>query len=152
MEELLGHVRGYGRRDVETGGLLITRPREAGVAVLALAGSAGIQRQRGLFVITMPALDAIFTYAEDRDLQVRAMFHSHKHRAFMSSTDRRSGLNAQGFISTIIPTYTDPPPDPSQWGWWRYEKDWHPTSPAVADQALSSTKIITFDAGGVLEH
>ncbi|GAA0956047.1 hypothetical protein [Actinocorallia libanotica] len=152
VQELIEHVRQYGQQDVETGGLLITRPRDSEVVVLALAGEKGIRREEGLFVITMPALDELFSYAEGNDLQVRAMIHSHKRRAFMSVTDRTAGLNIRGFVSAIIPTYDHPPPDPNRWGWWRHEGDWHPTAPAVVDFSLPLPQIVVFDAGGVRDH
>ena len=152
VEALLQDVLRYGQRDLETGGLLLTAPGHRDTVVLALAGTAGIQRQTGLFVITMPALDSIFTYAEESGLQARAMVHSHKRTAFLSRTDRERGLRVRGFLSAVIPTYADPPRHPDRWGWWRHDSDWHPVEPAALNSTLPATRIVTFGADGVREH
>jgi len=152
VEAIVEDVRRYGLHHVETGALLLTKPGEHVILAAALAGEAGIERSEGLFIITLPAFDALFTYAEDHGLQVRAMVHSHPREAFLSPTDRRYGLRMRGFLSAVVPTYADPPVTPQAWGWWRYDDDWHPTEPAEATGADTSAQVLTFDAGGVREH
>ena len=151
-EVLAEEVRRYGNVGVETGALLLTAPGDLTVTTVALAGQQGIQRGLGLFVITLPAFDALFTYAENHELQVRAMVHSHPEEAFLSYVDRQQGLRMRGFISAVIPTYADPPPLPEHWGWWRYDKDWHPDEPARVAADIPPAEILIFDAGGVRGH
>ncbi|GLZ32030.1 hypothetical protein Lesp02_42180 [Lentzea sp. NBRC 105346] len=149
VESLIKAVRRHGLAWEETGALLLTTPEKWDVVAVALAGDDGIQRGKGLFVITLPAFDALFTYAEEQDLQVRAMVHSHPYEAFLSPVDRQHGLRVRGFISAVIPTYGDPPVDPSDWGWWRFEDDWHPTQPAIMVEHGPVAKVFTFDSGGL---
>ena len=150
---LTTHLHHYGQHDLESGGFLLTQPGHQRTLMLALAGTAGIVRGPGLFVITAPAFDRLFTYAETLGLQVRAMIHSHPDEAFLSPTDRRYSLRMRGFINAVVPTYAAPPDDPAAWGWWRYEHDWIPCPPAAAvPDNPTPTPIMTFDAEGLYEY
>lgn len=149
VESLVREVRRRGRASEETGALLLTEPDGCDVVALALAGGDGIQRDIGLFVITMPAFDSLFTFAENEGLQVRAMVHSHPREAFLSLVDRQHGLRVRGFISAVIPTYRNPPADPGEWGWWSYQGDWHAVEPATVAEHGPVAKVFTFDSGGI---
>ncbi|HCT80364.1 MAG TPA: hypothetical protein DGG94_01030 [Micromonosporaceae bacterium] len=142
-------VSRWGQAGVETGGFLLTKLGDPLVRVVALAGTTGIIRRYGLFVITRPAFDAIFTWAEDNDLQVRAMVHSHADKAFLSLTDREGGLRVRGFLSAVVPTFADPPCDPATWGWWTYTSDWASTSAPRLDAAANLVDSVVFDGDGV---
>lgn len=152
IDAMLADVRHHGHQRLETGGLLLTHPGSREVTTVAIAGSEGVHREWGLFVLTMPAFDALFSYAEDAGLQVRAMWHSHEGAAFLSPTDRQHGLRMRGFTSTVIPTYRTPPSDPGSWGWWTYDcGDWQVSPPGATDPTMTAT-VVTFDQGGVRER
>ncbi len=146
---LCADIRQYGRSGVETGGLLLTTPGDPAVRVVAVAGTTGIVRGYGLFVITRPAFDAIFTWAEDHELQVRAMVHSHPDEAFLSPTDREGGLRVRGFYSAVVPTFADPPEDPAAWLWWTFASDWVPMLAPRLDSTADLTSSVVFDGDGV---
>jgi hypothetical protein len=150
FDVITSHVQNYGQQEMESGGFLLTAPRQARVQVLALAGSAGIVRGAGLFIITAPALDRLFTHAETDGLQVRAMFHSHRAEAFLSPTDRRYSLRAQGFINAVVPDYATPTADPAAWGWWRHDNDWVTCPPAqITPDDSHPLQVVAFDAEGL---
>ena len=153
LDALTAHLCRYGQDDLESGGFLLTRPGEPDILMLALAGTTGIVRGPGLFIITAPAFDRLFTHAEQHGLQVRAMIHSHPEEAFLSPTDRRYSLRVHGFINAVVPDYATPPDDPAAWGWWRHDHDWIPCPPAIAvpDTPIPA-RIVTFDAEGLYEH
>ncbi len=146
---LCDDVGRYGQNGVETGGFLLTKPGSDMTHVVALAGAVGIIRQYGLFVITRPAFDAVFTWAEENDLRVRALVHSHAKEAFLSPTDRRGGLLVNGFASAVIPNFADPPRDPAAWRWWVYASDWIPASPPLTEDTATKADIVIFDGDGV---
>ncbi|TDX04026.1 Mov34/MPN/PAD-1 family protein [Kribbella sp. VKM Ac-2566] len=161
IQRICDDIRDHGRAGVETGGLLLTGRGQSEVQAVAIAGLAGITRKYGMFLIERPAFDTIFTWAEDHGLQVRAMVHSHGEEAFLSRTDREGGLQVPGFISAVVPTFADPPADPSAWGWWTYRTDpgadrggergseWTPIpAPAIDDSRRSVTSVV-FDGDGV---
>lgn len=151
LDPLLDQIRHHGHSGRETGALLLTRPGEPEVQVLALTGIAGIERGIGLFFIGAAALDRLFTYAEQRGLQVRAMIHSHPEDAFLSPVDQRCTLRVPGFVSAVVPNFAHPPTDPKDWGWWRWVTSWNPCSaPTVA--ALPTPRVMSFDAEGIHEH
>lgn len=153
LDALAAHVRRYGQDDLESGGFLLTQPGEPRTLMLALAGTAGIVRGPGLFIITAPALDRLFTHAERHGLQARAMIHSHPEEAFLSPTDRRYSLRIRGFLNAVVPDYATPPDDPAAWGWWRHEHDWIPCPPAQAvPDTPTPARTVTFDAEGIREH
>jgi hypothetical protein len=147
---ILEDVLAFGSKRVETGGFLLTPIGGGGtVTVLALAGEDGIRRRRGLFGVSGIALDRLFAFAEEEGLRVPAQFHSHGGRAFLSPTDLAHGLSVRGFVSCIVPFWNDPPADPRDWGWWRYDGEaWKPeSSPEVAEDA--SMCVLHFDERGV---
>jgi hypothetical protein len=150
---IVDETAAFGVRDLETGGfLLVPRVSSADggspVAVIALAGDAGIVRDRGLFQIGERALDRIFVFADHHDLWIPAQFHSHKVDAFLSWTDRRHGLCVEEFISTVIPAYASPPRDLARWGWWQFAPGaWRHTDPGrVTD---GTVEVVRFDEAGV---
>lgn len=144
-------VRRHGLLGQETGALFLSVPEHRDVAVVALAGDAGVDRAYGRFIISLPAIDMAFTYAEQRGLQVRAMIHSHPRAAFLSRTDLRYSLRVRGFVNAVVPTFATPPADPAVWGWWQYDDEWTACAPVAVDSACPPATIITFDAEGVRE-
>ena len=126
VETICDEVRRFGAREKETGGFLLTSDR-CTISHVAIAGSAAIERDWGKFIVRREALDQLFTYAEDRDLHIAAMFHSHMQGAFLSRIDRTGGINMDGFISIVIPTFRNPPSDTSKWGFWIFQnREWRP--------------------------
>ncbi|MFG1955580.1 hypothetical protein [Micromonospora sp. NPDC048830] len=148
VTRLCADIRRYGRAGVETGGLLLTKPGDSTVSLVAVAGTTGIVRKHGLFCITRPAFDAIFTWAEDNELQVRAMVHSHAKEAFLSQTDREGGLRVKGFHSAVVPMFGNPPEDLGRWRWWTFTSDWTPTEAPRCDPAACTDSVV-FDGDGV---
>jgi proteasome lid subunit RPN8/RPN11 len=146
---LCADIRRHGQAGVETGGLLLAKPGDSTVSVVAVAGTTGIVREYGLFIITRPAFDALFTWAEDHELQVRAMVHSHADEAFLSRTDREGGLRVKGFRSAVVPTFDNPPEDPALWRWWTFTSDWTPTQAPRLDPTVTSADSVVFDGDGV---
>ncbi|MEV2193605.1 Mov34/MPN/PAD-1 family protein [Streptomyces phaeochromogenes] len=151
LDAFIDDVRRHGRLGRETGGFFLTTPEDRDVRAVALAGSRGIDRAYGRFVIGLQAIDKAFAYAEERGLQVRAMLHSHPRGAFLSRTDLRHSLRVPGFVNAVVPTFAEPPTDPSLWGWWQYDDDWSSCAPPVTDPACPKAAVITFDAEGVRE-
>lgn len=144
---MVGHIRHYGRDRVESGGFLVAGA-DGAIEAVALTGGSGIVRAPGLFKISGGAVDQLFGWCETRGLRAAAMFHSHEHAAFLSPTDRRSGLNIVGFTSVVLPTFAAPPDEPEQWAWFRYDEgDWSPTAAwTLVDRAVLT---VTFDEEGV---
>jgi proteasome lid subunit RPN8/RPN11 len=152
IEEMCEHVSTYGRLGVETGALLMCDLQSGVVTTLALAGEAGVTRRSGLFILSMPVINQAFTFAEDRDLQVRAQVHSHARGAFLSPTDRRGNLTMNGFIAAVIPHFEQPPQNPSSWGWWTFSAgNWRTSDPAIVG-TVPIGKVLTVDADGVSEY
>lgn len=141
-------VRRFGALEQETGGFLLTADHQT-VAHVALTGSVGIERDWGRFVVRVEALDQLFTYAEDRELRVAAMFHSHMRGAFLSPIDRTGGINMVGFTSIVIPTFENPPIETTGWGFWIFDgSQWHRAEPWAA-LGVASAAVLRFDASGV---
>lgn len=148
---LVADVAAYGAQDVETGAFLLTQRGCNDVSVLALLGTEGVVRHRGRLEVSATVMDPLFTFAEDRDLQVRAQVHSHKGDAFLSLVDRRGNIRVPGFTAAVIPTYRTPPAEPQRWGWWTYRTpDWTKSLPGLTTE--DSAHVITVDAGGVRDH
>ncbi len=143
-------VRAYGTQRVETGGFLLAPIGNADdVAILALAGTLGITRRRGLFGISGIALDRLFTWADEQALRIPAQFHSHGGRAILSPTDLAHGLSVRGFVTCIVPFWNNPPSDPAKWGWWRFDgQDWLDEVPPETD-ATRMLSVVRFDERGV---
>jgi proteasome lid subunit RPN8/RPN11 len=152
IDPVLEEIRRHGLADQETGALLLTGQSDRHVLVVAVAGTAGIVRGPGLFTVSAVAYDRLFTFAEERSYQVRAMIHSHPEEAFLSRIDRAYSLRVPGFVSAVVPTYTAPPANPALWGWWRFEQDWLPCPAPVLDPALLPMSTVVFDEGGVREY
>jgi hypothetical protein len=151
VEVIVAEVARYGALGVETGALLLTPPDEPTVTVLALAGTTGIERHRGLLVISAAALSPLFSYAEAHDLQLRAQVHSHKYEAFLSRTDKAGNIRMPGFIAAVVPDFASPSADTSVWGSWTFDgTDWVPTQPALVTS--QTTTVIVFDADGIRDH
>jgi hypothetical protein len=144
--DVAAEVKSFGALGVETGGFLMARRAEVETTVVALAGSAGIVRRRDLFQISEKALDRLFAYADRHELWIPAQFHSHARMAFMSDCDVDHGLSVEGFITTIIPYFATPPVDPSQWGWWHFDRVWRAIGPPETSSA--AVKVIRFDENG----
>lgn len=148
VEAMVTDVARYGALGVETGSLLLTPLGDPTVTVLALAGTAGIERHPDLLVFSSAALNPLFSYAEDNGLQLRAHVHSHMHDAFLSHTDKTGNIRMPGFIASVIPTFATPAQDPATWGWWTFDGgDWTPSEPAI--MTTHTTEVITFDADGI---
>ena len=143
----------FGARDLETGGFLLAQRADPSgahttVTAVALAGDAGVVRDRDLFQISERALDRIFTFADDQGLWIPALLHSHRASAFLSATDQRYGLGADGFVSAVIPEYSSPPRNLARWGWWRFESGrWRGAAPGRT--AAGTVEVLRFDEGGI---
>ena len=145
---VIDEVRTYGRHHQETGGFLLLPRGNSTVSVVALSGSAGIERRHNLFQVSARALASLFTFADDRDLWVPVQFHSHGASTFLSDTDKTHGLCVEGFISTVVPHFHGPPSDITAWGWWRYTKGrWIAIEPAI--QGDGDVEVVHFDEGGI---
>jgi hypothetical protein len=148
IDAVVDHVRCYGHLGVETGGFLYMAPDSEIVGGVALTGTKGITRQRGLFRISGEAIDALFSWAEDASLYVPIQWHSHAIEAFLSYVDRKSGFSVDGFISAVLPFFKNPPADLSKWSWNIFQEgDWSLVeAPKVVDGAV---QIVVFDEDGV---
>jgi hypothetical protein len=137
----------FGGSRVETGGFLLAPRHGDARHIVALAGTAGIVRRRDLFQVSDLALDRLFAYADEQHLSIPAQFHSHRLEAFMSDCDIAHGLSVDGFLTTIIPRFADPPNDPARWGWWRYEGRWAAIPPPHV--VPGAVNVIRFDEEGI---
>ena len=148
IEAIGDEVLAFGSRDVETGGFVMAARDGDTVSIVAVAGNTGIVRRGNLFVMSELALDRIFTFADDRQMWIPAQFHSHRLGAFLSETDKEHGLRVDGFISVVIPTYSDPPRDVARWGWWRFGAGrWRTIEPGGI--AGGQVDVVRFDEDGV---
>ncbi|HUF84619.1 MAG TPA: hypothetical protein VMQ81_08530, partial [Acidimicrobiia bacterium] len=86
-------------------------------------------------------------YANEHDLWIPAQYHSHGLGAFMSECDLEHGLSVEGFTSTIVPFFANPPGDPRAWGWWRFDGDWSPIAAPL--RGHGEVARVTFDEDGV---
>lgn len=147
IETVVADVRHFGAGNVETGGFLLAPLETDAITAVALAGEIGIVRRRDLFQISDLALDRLFAYADESEMWIPAQFHSHGLAAELSRCDVEHGLAVEGFVSTIVPWYADPPLDPASWGWWRYESRWTRLGqPAVV---AGESVAVVFDEAGV---
>jgi hypothetical protein len=145
---VISEVAAWGARDVETGGFLLGD--DAGtISGVALSAAAGISRHRDQFVVSGRAMATLFAYADEHGYAVRAQFHSHGGHAFLSRSDLRHGFNVEGFITTVVPAYAAPPPDPTAWGWWTHIGKWISTAPPVV--LTGDTRVLRFDEDGAGE-
>jgi hypothetical protein len=141
----------YGAEHCETGGFLLAcaaTPDQ--VAIVALTGEEGIERRRGLLEVSAGALERLFTWAGERELKIAAQFHSHGRTAFLSDADIDHGFTVEGFTTSVVPWFADPPREPDAWGWWRCTGgEWVETDPPTTVDAANET--VYFDEGGVYE-
>lgn len=135
----------WGRKDVETGAFLLGH--DTSVDTIAWPGVHDIVREHDQFAVGGLALAQLFDWAEDKQLRVLALVHSHRGRAFLSVTDLKHGFSVPGFISAIIPRYHNPSADLRDWGWWQFDKNWHPLEPPALDERAFAA--VTFDSVGV---
>jgi proteasome lid subunit RPN8/RPN11 len=153
VSAIVADVRTWGSYGLETGAVLLTSPGDDAVGVVALAGTSGVIRRPGLFVLTHKVIDTLFTYAEDRGLQARAQVHSHRGRAFLSKTDREGNIRLPGFIASVVPRFQAPSDRLEDWGWWTFARgDWEPTACGQVDHDAADATVVTVDAEGIDEH
>lgn len=148
------NVLGWGEVDRETGAFLLTRRDGDTVDMIAWPLLIGVVRERGQFAVSGSALSKLFEWCGERQLQITALLHSHKHEAFLSPVDLKYGFAVEGFLSTIVPDYANPSANPAGWGWWRFNHDaWIETTPLsiAADRGFQG---VCFDERGMssLEH
>ncbi len=145
---VVAEVAAWGARDVETGGFLLA-DEDGAIACVALSGAAGIRRHRDQFVVSGCAMAMLFAYAEEHGYTIRAQFHSHGGRAFLSRSDIRHGFSVDGFVTTVLPSYETPPAALSTWGWWTYRDGWTPTAAPLV--VAGDTRVVRFDEDGARE-
>ncbi len=150
-EAMILHVKEYGAKGTETGVFLLAPESAADeISVVAFAGEKGITRGPDIFGVSGRAVGRLFRWADENDMRVRVLVHSHEYCAFLSKTDLKHGFTVSGFTTTIIPWYAAPSPDPTDWAWWRYEAgEWR-----VIDSATivnREARFVVFDEGGVRE-
>jgi hypothetical protein len=143
---VVSEVAAWGAKNVETGGFLLG-DHQGAITSVALSGATGIRRRRAQFVVSGRAVAVLFAYADRRGLAVRAQFHSHGGRAFLSPSDLRHGFSVEGFVTTVLPTYVSPPTNASAWGWWAYLDGWARTAPPVIGSG--ETIVVRFDEDGI---
>ncbi len=122
VELLLDEVEAYGAIPAETGAFLLGRedaPDE--LFAVAVPGTDGVVRRGDLFEVSAESVAGLFDLATERGLVIRAQLHSHRRGAFLSPTDLEHGFNVEGFVTCVVPRYSDPPREPAHWGWWRFE-------------------------------
>lgn len=153
VDVLVNETAVLGAQDLETGAFMLApRAGAAGqdpeVTVIALAGDIGIVRDCDLFQVSERALHQVFTFADDHDLWIPALVHSHRAGAFLSLADQRYGLRVDGFISAVIPTYASPPSGLARWGWWQFEAGrWRDAVPGLATDG--TVEVVRFDEAGI---
>lgn len=107
-----------------------------------------MDRSRGIFRVSGKAIDQLFSWADERELRVWAQVHSHPRGSFLSEIDKREGFRVEGFISTVIPNFGDPPEVPSEWGFWAFVGGvWTPINAARATRGDGS--VFRFSEDGV---
>ncbi len=149
VDAVVDETRAYGDRNLETGGFLTASATSDDITGVAVAGTTGIVRRADLFQISERALDRLFSYADDKGLWMPVQFHSHRFGPGMSLTDALHGLRVEGFISTILPRFANPPEDVSQWGWCQFtDGEWRPFPPISINRKQPGA-VIVFEEGGV---
>jgi proteasome lid subunit RPN8/RPN11 len=148
LDAIQAEVTHHGACDVETGMFLLAPPGAVVVGTLALAGTVGVTRRREQFALTGRAMNRLFSHARAEQLEILAQIHSHAGRAFLSDVDLRHGFAVEGFTTSVIPTYRQPPLHPAGWGWWRHDGcNWQTADPYTSTNGNGT--IITFDEAGV---
>jgi hypothetical protein len=145
---VVDETRLYGRNWLETGGFFMAPTGTNTLTAVALAGHAGIVRKHSLFQISARAIDRLFTFADENGMWIPVQFHSHMFGARMSSADALHGFRVDGFISTILPYFADPPRDPRNWDWWRFrDGDWESHQPPAVDDDVAGTAVVFGEDG-----
>lgn len=135
--------------NVESGGFFLTAIATSTVTAVAVAAKHGVLRRRDQFVITGPALETLSEWAEYNQLRIAAQYHSHAHGTALSPIDRAGGIRVHGFMSAVIPTFTNPDVEPDQWGWWQFDTpNWIAATPPRVTPASDLT-VIRFDESGI---
>ncbi len=150
VDAIVEDARRYGACGVESGAFLLGPLTADGmVDTIALLGRRGITRHADHLVISARALGHLFERADREGRQVLAQLHSHRREAFMSETDERFTLTVRGFTSGVIPFAATASPEPSRWGWWRFDGSrWRVSSPAGV--AVTPVQILVLDEGGLV--
>ncbi len=151
VASIAAHIAAHGSVGMETGGFLLVRRSEPGaVATVAHAGSVGILRHPRQFVISAGAVEALSEWADTHGERIFSQFHSHGGRAFLSPIDRAGGIRVAGFVTTVVPDFARPQPDPTLWGWWTFANgDWQSRPPLPVGASATASRIIVFDEAGV---
>lgn len=145
---LLDEIRRHGGRTNETGGFIGGSSLDAPADLLVLAGERGIRRRRDLFQVSGPAVGCLFDWASERGVSLRAQFHSHRRKAFLSPVDLEYGFAVDGFVSSVVPAYADPPAPPADWGWWRFRANaWLPID--APEVVAGDAEVVYFDEDGI---
>lgn len=122
VELLMQEVESYGAIPTETGAFLLARedaPDE--ISIVAVPGPVGIVRRRDLFQVSAETLGGLLDLASEEELLIRAQLHSHRRGAFLSRVDLEHGFDVEGFVTCVVPRYADPPREPAEWSWWRFD-------------------------------
>lgn len=152
VDAVVNETRAYGARNLETGGFLTATTNSDDITGVAVAGTTGIERRADLFQISERALDRLFSYADEKGLWMPVQFHSHHFGAGMSLTDALHGLRVEGFISTILPRFANPPDEVSQWGWWQFTDGEWLSFPPISIDRQEPGPVVVFDEDGVRER
>lgn len=119
VEAIVREVATWGRLGRESGVLLLASADEPLVVdAIGQPLDVGITRRRDEFAISGLALAQLFAHLDECDRVVAALIHSHGKRAFLSDVDLEHGFSVEGFVSSIVPSYADPPSEVRRWGWW----------------------------------
>jgi hypothetical protein len=149
VEIVVAEIAAWGARGTETGGFLLCEENDRRVVFVALSGGKGISRARDKFAVSGRALAALFDYAGQNGLSVRAQFHSHGRSAFLSPTDLTHGFNVEGFLTTVVPHFAAPSGDVQDWRWWLYNRNWEEIGAPTPVEG--SVQIVRFDKDGARE-
>jgi hypothetical protein len=135
---------------VETGGFLLAPRGGQAVSVVALAGTRGVLRTPLQFTVSGQAIEVLSEWADEHSLRILAQFHSHRDGAALSPIDRVGGIRVENFVTTVVPTFSNPPTDPTRWGWWRfYRGDWMPEPRPIS--GAGGVQAVLFDEVGTRE-
>lgn len=146
---VIDDIHFFGELAVESGAwLLASEADPVRIGHVALLGETGIVRHHDQLIVSGKAIAALFEWAVEQSLVVRAQIHSHGREAFMSETDRRFGLTVDGFIAAIVPFARVASPRPDAWRWWEFGGGcWSSADPAVPGDGV--VRVVRFDEAGV---
>jgi proteasome lid subunit RPN8/RPN11 len=148
LSKIRSHVAAFGSYAEEAGGFFLGPARTPRILAVGFALGRGVERGRGEFRVTGPAIERLFEWAESNEYRIWAQFHSHPAAAFLSRTDIKYGFSVKDFVSAVIPEFKNPPINPHLWKWWTYQQAaWREiTPPAVEDHDAC---IFTFSEDGI---